>query len=294
MGHWTNSSQQILGSGLTVVEFDEVVHPGSQTALQDGIYDYAYHINLIKPSGESGPGLLSSVLAVNREAGGIDIIRESRSFGELDTDHESALSHTGRTPLSSGDRVIIRVAQETQSTWSMSRIKSGQSSLTLDLVGGAAASGNFSGTSFPTGGLVTGRSFYREDINEMFHWNGTKWLGDLRDDGCGRTGTQTANTYFRRYNGQLMTATRGLHIPYDAAIVEVSWTKGDTAVGNIELQRDGVAIGLVDASAIVGGTDLDIDFLGNGTLSLFWNSANDTNNIQIMVKYRRKSAMFLV
>lgn len=288
MGHWTNSKQQILGSGNAEVLFDEVIQPGSQTALQDGIYDYSYHINFLKPSGEDAPGVLSTVLVVDSAGGEKYVIRESRSFGEINADVEAALAHDGRVPLSSGDRVFVRVAQENLGESAMTRIKNGQSSLTLDLVGGTATSGNFAGTSFPSQPSTSGQDYYRTDMQEKFFFTGSKWLGELRVDGAGRNNAQSGNDYLRRYNGQPMSASLGIYIPFDATIVSVSWTKGNTSAGNIEIRRDGTPVSVIDASATGGGVDLNDDFNANGVLSIYWASANSTNDFQVAVGYRRR------
>jgi len=292
MGHWTNSEQQTLSAAsgeITVIDFDTEIIPGSLTALQDGVYDYAYHINLLKPSGEIGPSRVTSVLAVRRLDKTTDLIRESRSFVDLDTGSEEALSHTGQTPLSSGDRAFVRVNLDdiTQSGQLMTRVKQGQASLSFGLVG-ASASGNFAGSTFPTMGMGSGHPFYRTDLNEPFNFTGSKWLGLLRADGAGRTGNQTGDTYLRRYNGQIMSASRGIYMPFDANISCLSWTKGAATVGNIEIHRDGVSIASINADAAAGGVDLDVDFDTDGILALFWSSANTTNNIQVSVHYRRR------
>jgi hypothetical protein len=292
MGHWTNSVGHTLSAAsgeVTVVDFDMEIHPGSQTAIQDGIYDYAYHLNLVKPSGEMGPSRITSVLAVKRETGVTDAIRETRAFCELDSGAEEVLAHTGRTPLSVGDEVIVRVNLDdmSQSGILETKLRQRMCSLTLDLAGGVATSGNFAGTAFPTDALA-GRRYYRTDLSEGFDFTGEKWLGSLRSDGGGRNGTQTANTYLRRYNGQIMTATRGVHIPFNATIVGLSWTKGDANAGNIEIHRNGTSLTAIDASAVEGGVDLDVNFNTNATMSLYWASSSDTTAIQVAVHYRRR------
>jgi len=292
MGHWRNSTQQVLSAAsgaVTIVDFDEEIVPGSQIALQDGIYDYAYHVNLIKPSGEIGPSRVKSVLAVKRASGeGTDRLQETQAFIYLDSGTEGSLTHTGQTPLSVGDEVQIRVNLDdlSQSGIFDTKVRPNRSSLSLDLVG-ASASGNFARDTFPIMGMGSGQPFFRTDFGEQFNFDGSRWLGQLRADGGGRNGNQNANTYFRRYNGMLMTATRGIYIPFDAVISCVTWTKGDTTVGNIQLQRDGVALADINADAAGGGVDTDINFAANGVLSLFWNSGNQTNNMQITIHYRR-------
>jgi len=292
MGHWTNSTAQTLSAAsgaITRVIFDQEIIPGSQTAVQDGVYDYSYHLSLSKPSGEIGPSRVTSVLDIKRAAGGVDIIRESRTFTDIDTGTNEFLSHTGQTPLSIGDEVRIRVNLDdlTQSGVLMTRIQQGLCSLSLNLMG-ASASGNFKGDTFPTAGIEPGSPFYRTDINEQFHFTGVKWLGLIRTDGAGRSGGQVGNAYFRRYNGLIMTATRGIHIPYDITITQISWTKEDTAVGVIQVQRDGVALGTAGANATSGSSVLDIDFDADASLSLFWLSTNSTSNFQISIEYRRR------
>lgn len=292
MGHWTNSKQQVLSAAsgvVTRVNFDQEIIAGSQTVVQDGVYDYSYHLNLAKPSGEIGPSRVVGVLDIKRAGGSIDLIRESRSFADIDTGTEEFLAHMGQTPLSVGDEVRVRVNLDdlSQNGVLMTRIKAGQSSLSLNLMG-ASASGNFAGDTFPTAGIEPGSSFYRTDLDEQFHYTGTKWLGLVRIDGAGRSGGQAGNAYFRRFNGLIMTATRGIHIPFDITIKRISWTKEDTATGTIQVQRDGVVLGVAGANARSGSSGLDIDFDGGASLSLFWLSTNATSNVQISIEYRRR------
>ena len=289
MGHWTNSKAQTLSaqSGVvTIVAFDTEIAPGNQTVIQDGLYDYAYHLNLSRPSDEEGPSRVTSVLAVRRAAGSTDTIRESRTFAYIDTFSENVLSHTGRTPLSNGDEVIVRVNYGDDQAITKTRIRQSQASLTLDLVG-SSPSGNFAGISFPAN-ATAGYEYYRTDLSEKFTFNGSKWLGELRTDGAGRNGNQAENTYLRRYNGMLMTASRGIYILWNATITGLSWTKGTGAVGDIEIHRDGSSIGSVTANSTGGGGDLDIDFDGSAVLSLFWSSTLLTNNMQVTIHYRRR------
>lgn len=290
MGHWTNSKQHILSAAsgeVTVVGFDAEIAPGSQTAFADGLYDYAYHVNCINPSGAAGPSRLTGVVAVVRAAGNVDTIRETQSFGLIETDAEQSLSHAGRMPLSVGDEIRVEISLNSPDQPGVVSVREKQSSLTLDLVGNSP-SGNFAGTSFPTSQLTAGHKFYRTDLMEAFRWEGTKWLGSVRSTGAGRNGSQAADTYLCQYGGMVTAASLGTFVPWNATITCLSWTKADINAGDIEIRRDGVSIGSVDAAAIGGGSDLNIDFDAGGVLGLFWASTKATSQIQATVNYRRR------
>jgi len=146
------------------------------------------------------------------------------------------------------------------------------------------------GTSFPSQ-PVDGRFWYRTDDDHLYRYdNGRgKWLGEMDWDGGGRSGTQGANSYFRRFNGMVMSATLGTLIPYDVTITGITWAKGDANSGTIEVRRNGVLVVGVATGAATNGSDLTLNsnFTSGGIFSLYWNSANSTTNVQIKVYYRR-------
>ena len=146
------------------------------------------------------------------------------------------------------------------------------------------------GTSFPSQ-PVDGRFWYRTDDDHLYRYDSgrSKWLGELDWDGGGRSGTQAANSYFRRFNGMPMSATLGTWIPYDVVITGITWVKGDANTGTIEVRRNGVLVVGKAVAAVTGGSDLTLNtnFTGGGVMSLYWNSANATSNVQIKVYYRR-------
>ena len=146
------------------------------------------------------------------------------------------------------------------------------------------------GTSFPSQ-PVDGRFWYRTDDDHLYRYDSgrSKWLGELDWDGGGRSGTQSSNSYFRRFNGMPMSATLGTYIPYDITIVGITWAKGNTNSGTIEVRRNGVLAVGVATGAASNGSDLTLNtnFSSGGIFSLYWNSANSTTNVQIKVYYRR-------
>jgi len=293
MGHWTNSTQQTLSAAsgeVTIVDFDTELIPGSQVALQDGVYDYAYHVNLIKPTGEIGPSRVKGTIGIKRAGKpGVDRPFETIDFIAIDSGEEASLAHAGQVPMSAGDEIQVRINLDdlSQSGVLQTKIRKDRSSLFFDLAG-ASASGNFAGTAFPTQPSVSGQSFYRTDLVEEFHFTGTKWLGSMRADGGGRNGNLPANSYLRRYNGMVMSASLGIYMPFDATITCLSWTKGNGTAGDIEIHRDGTSLVAVDATAVGGGVDLDVDFDADGVLSLFWASASSASNVQVTIHYRRR------
>lgn len=98
-------SQTVSTSGAVTIDFPNVVVPGNNPVTNGGNYTYSYHINLFKPSGESGPTPVTAVLALN----GVNQ-EESRSFCEIDTGAKESLVHTGELrQLRAGDLLEVRV-----------------------------------------------------------------------------------------------------------------------------------------------------------------------------------------
>jgi hypothetical protein len=102
-------------------------------------------------------------------------------------------------------------------------------------------------------------------------------------------GNLAGNSYLKSYGNIAFSATAGALIPYDITIVGLSWAQNAGVAGTLEVRRSGV---LIDGTATGGaatGSDLTInsDFAANGIFSIYWNSANQCNNMYVRVWYRR-------
>ena len=132
MSSWSNStSQQIgVGSGMfTVVNFDQVVVPGSNPLSVAGNFTYSYHVYLVQSSGTFGPTNTTAVLVVNNE-----VQMHTRTFLEIDTGSKGALSHTGELrQLSIGDLITVRIHTNEEHTVDIPLMKTSPNRCTLTL-----------------------------------------------------------------------------------------------------------------------------------------------------------------
>jgi len=117
MSHWTNSAPQLLGTSsgqVTFLNYNVTIVGGNQTIVTGGTHQYAYTINLFKPSGEAGPTRVAAGLFVNRN-GGLDFKLPSVSKAEIDSGAKEMLGNTGEIVLLAGDQIQIGVwADEAQ------------------------------------------------------------------------------------------------------------------------------------------------------------------------------------
>jgi hypothetical protein len=106
MSSFRNGPSQVVStSGFVTVDFPVQIVPGNNPIVNRSNYTYAYHLNLVKPSGEAGPTPVTAVLAINGENE-----EHSRSFGEIDTGGKISLSHAGELrQLQIGDLLEVRV-----------------------------------------------------------------------------------------------------------------------------------------------------------------------------------------
>lgn len=151
-----------------------------------------------------------------------------------------------------------------------------------------------SGTSFPTT-VYDGKTFYRTDHQWWYTYDSTrgKWLGEIESDGGGYNGTVSNNSYLRRYNGMTMSATTGIYIPYDIAIIGVSVTNDTSVSGEMYVRRNGINVSnayiSMSSSFREGNMLLNSDFAANGVMSMYWiNASNSLNNPQVRVWWRRR------
>jgi hypothetical protein len=106
MSQWSNRGSQVIpNTGVLNVDFQDVIVPGNNPLTSNGNYTYSYHINCVKPSGESGPTPLTSVLTIN------GVGQEyTRSFASIDTGGKAVLSNTGEIrQAQAGDIIGVRI-----------------------------------------------------------------------------------------------------------------------------------------------------------------------------------------
>jgi len=106
MSSWKNAKAQTVStSGAVAINFPVPIIPGNNPLVQGGNHTYNYHLNLVKPSGESGPTPVTAVLTIN------GVSQEyTRSFAEIDTGAKEYLCHTGELQqLQADDTIGVRV-----------------------------------------------------------------------------------------------------------------------------------------------------------------------------------------
>lgn len=157
----------------------------------------------------------------------------------------------------------------------------------------SSGTGGFSvGVSFPPA-PAAGDACYRTDLGSLFHYDATrgKWLGELESDGAGFNG-DSGNVYLRRYNGADMSATIGIHLPYDVTIVGLSMAWNNTRIGNIHVERNGVDVVTLPIAAPatqVADMTLNADFAAGGIMA-FRTSGHTSamNSPQLRCWWRRR------
>jgi hypothetical protein len=149
------------------------------------------------------------------------------------------------------------------------------------------------GTSFP-GSPFDGQRFYRTDESWWYTYDlsRSKWLGEIEWDGSGVNGNVSNNTYFKRFNGMIMSATEGIYIPYDITIVGISLANNNSVSGDVQVMRDGATTGAVlSLSNETGAGDMsvNVDFLKDAVMAMRWGNTTFTlNDPQVRVWWRRK------
>lgn len=106
MSQWSNTNSEVIPrNGSLNVTFDNEILPGNNPLASNGNYSFSYHINCVKPSGESGPTPLTAVLTIN------GVSQEyTRSFSPIDTGEKAVLSNAGEIRQAQIDDVIgVRV-----------------------------------------------------------------------------------------------------------------------------------------------------------------------------------------
>lgn len=150
------------------------------------------------------------------------------------------------------------------------------------------------GTAFPLS-PTDGQSFYRTDLQWQFYYDGakSKWLGELEWDGGGFNGNVGNNNYLRRWNGMTMSATLGIHIPYNITIIGISLAHNGSVNGDLFVRRNGVNVAgaFLDVASTATASDmtLDADMTAGGVMSLYWTNADGSlSSPQCRIWYRRR------
>jgi len=138
-----------------------------------------------------------------------------------------------------------------------------------------------------------GDRYYNTTIHhEMIYDNSrSKWLsGTVLNEGVGRNGTNTASTYYRRFNGMVESPSEGAYCQ-KGTIIFISMTTGRADNHTLEILRNGVVIGSLASggAAIAVNNSANIDF-DEGVIS-FRNSAGSdtTRNLQAVIYYKLRA-----
>jgi hypothetical protein len=154
-----------------------------------------------------------------------------------------------------------------------------------------ASSGVKAGRSGNPSGTTAGHFYVHTTDDSYYLYDGGDWVGDLVSDGFGfNGGAMSANTYLRRFNGMITSATLGVVVPWNCKIVAVSCARGDTTTGAIEIRDDGVsAASLTMTGNLTAYNTYDADVAAGSVISCYWNSGSTIANPQVTFWYRRRN-----
>ena len=144
----------------------------------------------------------------------------------------------------------------------------------------------------------------------LIHWSG-KWFEKL-DDGestnvttlqkacevstisfiCGRKGTAPKGTYLHMADGMIASATQGIYVPWDFKVIGMTFARGKKLTsGTLEIHRNGTLVSGATLSTGVNayGADMELSAEGSsGVLAVYWNSSENTGEIQVQVFLAQK------
>jgi hypothetical protein len=109
---------------------------------------------------------------------------------------------------------------------------------------------------------------------------------------CGRNGTIGKNTYLHFSDGMIGSATQGIYVPWNFKVIGITFARGKHLnSGTIEVRRNGTLISGATLSTGVSAYGADMNLSAEGTpgvLAVFWNSSNNTGEIQVQVFLAQK------
>ncbi len=150
------------------------------------------------------------------------------------------------------------------------------------------------GATFPPA-PAPGDACYRTDLGCLFHYDDTrgKWLGELEAGGAGYNG-DSGSVYLRRFNGADMSATVGIHLPYDVTIVGLTMAWNNARTGNIHVVRNGVdvvTVPIAQPTTQVADMALNADFAAGGIMAFRTSGhASPMTSPQLRCWWRRRAS----
>jgi hypothetical protein len=138
-----------------------------------------------------------------------------------------------------------------------------------------------------------GDKYYNTSINHEMCYDASrsKWLSiTTLIDGCGRNGTTTGNTFYKRFNGMGLSTTLGSIVP-KGTIIMIGFSSGTAGTHTFEVLVGGVVVATLDsggsASAFSDTFNADFD---TGIMSMRNQTGSDTtSNFQATVYYKLRA-----
>ena len=139
-----------------------------------------------------------------------------------------------------------------------------------------------------------GDKYYNTAINHEMCYDATrsKWLSVATlMDGAGRNGTTTADTYYRRWNGMVMSATTGPYIPNNGTIVAVGYTTSAAVTHTYEILVSGAVVTSLPSggAASAFSNTVDNDFNAGNMSSRNAAGSATTSNFQSTIYYKLRA-----
>jgi hypothetical protein len=152
---------------------------------------------------------------------------------------------TGGAPPNAGQ--ILRAVTPTTASWS-----------------GVRHFGALAADPSPSPAATNGDQYYNTAIQHEMRYDGTrgKWLSVATlCDGCGVSGSTGANVFYRRFNGMIMTTTRGPHIP-KGTFIRIGYASSTAITHTMEVLVNGTPITELASGGAASAFDdtIDADF----------------------------------
>lgn len=154
---------------------------------------------------------------------------------------------------------------------------------------GALAS---SPTSLPYA-LQAGDKYYNTTINHEMCYDASraKWLSvSVLCDGCGRNGTTTVGTFYRRFNGMLLGTTQGPYVP-KGTIIRIGYSTSIAVTHTLQVLVNGVVVSSLSSNGASSAfSDTLNDDFNTGIMSMKnASSGATTTNFQAIIHYKLRA-----
>mgnify|MGYP000504184901 CR=1 FL=1 len=138
-----------------------------------------------------------------------------------------------------------------------------------------------------------GDKYFNTTINhEMFYdASRSKWLSvALMMDGCGKNGTNTANSFYRRFNGMTLAANTGPVVPR-GTIVAIGFGTASPVSHVFEVLVSGVSVASLSSGGLDNAYDdtFNVDFNQGKFSGRSAAGSGTTNNFQATIFYRLRA-----